>query len=148
MDQAAAKKIMVVDDEPDLEMLMRQKYRRLIKANEIEFFFAENGQDALDKLKDLPDIDIVLTDINMPKMDGLTLLGYLPDMNPILKTVIVSAYGDIVNTAQRYQSIADPGQIIIGENVKTQILDIFTFEEIGSVSLKNKTKPQTIFNIL
>ncbi len=88
---------MAVDDEPDLEVLIRQKYRRLIREGKLEFEFAENGQDALDKLQGRDDIDIVLTDINMPKMDGLTLLEHLSEISPVMKTIIVSAYGDMEN---------------------------------------------------
>lgn len=88
---------MAVDDEPDLEVLIRQKYRRLIRQGKLEFEFAENGEDALEKLQGRNDIDIVLTDINMPKMDGLTLLDHLTEISPVLKTIIVSAYGDMEN---------------------------------------------------
>ncbi|MDJ0726863.1 MAG: diguanylate cyclase [Prochloraceae cyanobacterium] len=90
-------KILVVDDEPDLEVLLRQKFRKKIKENELEFFFASNGVEALAKLADKPDIDMVLTDINMPQMDGLTLLQKIKELNPFLKAVIVSAYGDMEN---------------------------------------------------
>ena len=68
-------KILVVDDEPDLEMLIKQKFRQKIREQKYEFIFAKNGQDALDKIQINPDIDIVLSDINMPEMDGLTLLA-------------------------------------------------------------------------
>src|ERR1700712_5540466 len=90
-------KILVVDDEPDLEMLMKQKFRRKIRENVYEFVFAKDGQDALDKLKQHADLDIVLSDINMPVMDGLTLLTHLAEVNPIIKAVMVSAYGDMGN---------------------------------------------------
>ena len=90
-------KIMVVDDEPDLELLISQKYRKKIKENEIHFVFAGDGVDALEKLKKNDGMDIVLTDINMPKMDGLTLLTKLNENYPLLKSVIVSAYGDMSN---------------------------------------------------
>jgi adenylate cyclase len=90
-------KIMIVDDENDFEQLIRQKFRRQIREQEFEFVFAENGQIALDKLDEQPDIDIVFSDINMPVMDGLTLLGKLNEKNPLLKAVIVSAYGDMEN---------------------------------------------------
>src|ERR1700744_2825008 len=90
-------KILVVDDETDLEILIKQKFRRQIREKEFEFVFAINGQDALEKLKANEDIDIVLSDINMPVMDGLTLLSKLGDVNPIIKAVIVSAYGDMDN---------------------------------------------------
>ena len=68
-------KILVVDDETDLEILIKQKFRRQIREHQYEFVFAVNGNDALEKLKQHPDIDIVLSDINMPEMDGLTLLS-------------------------------------------------------------------------
>jgi sigma-B regulation protein RsbU (phosphoserine phosphatase) len=90
-------KILVVDDEADLELLVRQKFRKKIRDGEFEFVFALNGQEALDKLKDDSGIGIVLSDINMPVMDGLTLLSRLTDVNRILKAVIVSAYGDLQN---------------------------------------------------
>jgi len=90
-------KILVVDDETDLEILIKQKFRRQIREHQYEFSFAVNGRDALEKLQQYPDIDIVLSDINMPEMDGLTLLGKLNDISPIIKTVIVSAYGDMDN---------------------------------------------------
>ncbi|WP_425391642.1 response regulator [Ekhidna sp.] len=89
-------KILVVDDEPDLEALVRQKFRKNIRTGEYQFFFAENGQKALDLLSET-EVDLVLTDINMPEMDGLTLLSKLNETNYFLKTVIVSAYGDMEN---------------------------------------------------
>lgn len=90
-------KILVVDDEPDLEMLIKQKFRQKIREQKYEFYFAINGQVALDKIKAHPDIDIVLSDINMPEMDGLTLLSHLNESSPLIKSVIVSAYGDMEN---------------------------------------------------
>ena len=90
-------KIMIVDDETDFEQLVRQKFRRQIREQEYEFVFAQNGKDALDKLDEHPDIEIVFSDINMPIMDGLTLLSKLNEKNPLLKAVIVSAYGDMEN---------------------------------------------------
>ena len=71
-------KILVVDDEADLEILVKQKFRRKIRENEYVFVFAQNGEEALARIKDNPDIDIILSDINMPVMDGLTLLTHLP----------------------------------------------------------------------
>jgi len=90
-------KILVVDDEPDLEPLVLQRMRRHIRANEYEFVFASDGVEALEKLNADPTIDMVLSDINMPKMDGLTLLQQLPGVDPNLRAVIVSAYGDMDN---------------------------------------------------
>src|SRR4051794_39803693 len=90
-------KILVADDEVDLEFLIKQKFRKQIREHEYEFVFAVNGNDALEKLKQHPDIDVVLSDINMPEMDGLTLLGKLKELNPIIKAVIISANGDMEN---------------------------------------------------
>ncbi len=91
-------KILVVDDEPDLELLIKQKFRKQIRENEFNFVFAQNGLQALEKLSQHQDITVVLSDINMPEMDGLTLLQKLHEMNnPALKSVIISAYGDMEN---------------------------------------------------
>lgn len=90
-------KILVVDDEPDLELLIKQKFRKQIREQKYEFSFAHNGVEALAVLLQEPDIDVVLADINMPEMDGLTLLLKMAESNPLLKTVMVSAYGDMEN---------------------------------------------------
>lgn len=92
-----AARILVVDDEPDVEALVTQKFRRQMRAGEIAFLFAQDGQQALDLLGQDGDIDVVLSDINMPRMDGLTLLQKLNERHSDLKTVIVSAYGDMAN---------------------------------------------------
>ncbi|KAF5038985.1 Adenylate cyclase 2 [bioreactor metagenome] len=90
-------KILVVDDEPDLEILIRQRFRKKIREGEYDFVFAGNGRHALEQLEQHPDVEIVLSDINMPEMDGLTLLSKLNDQHVLLKAVIVSAYGDMEN---------------------------------------------------
>ena len=90
-------KILVVDDEPDLEHLVRQRMRRDVRAGRYLFAFAHNGIEALEILNEDPDIDMVLTDINMPQMDGLTLLEQIPKVDPNIRSVIVSAYGDMKN---------------------------------------------------
>jgi sigma-B regulation protein RsbU (phosphoserine phosphatase) len=91
-------KIMVVDDEVDLEPLIRQKFRKHIRDGVYDFVFAHNGLEALAKLIEEPEIRLILSDINMPEMDGLTLLTRLKELrSPWLKTVIVSAYGDMEN---------------------------------------------------
>jgi sigma-B regulation protein RsbU (phosphoserine phosphatase) len=89
--------ILVVDDEPDLELLITQRFRKQIRDRTLAFVFASNGEEALKALDRQADMDVVLTDINMPVMDGLTLLGRLNDHYPLLKAVIVSAYGDMAN---------------------------------------------------
>ncbi len=90
-------KILVVDDEPDLEPLMLQRMRRNIRNGLYEFVFAHNGVEALECLSQDPEIDMVLSDINMPQMDGLTLLDQIPSVNSEIKSVIISAYGDMKN---------------------------------------------------
>ncbi|HEY6192366.1 MAG TPA: SpoIIE family protein phosphatase [Bacteroidota bacterium] len=91
-------KMLVVDDEPDLESLIRQKFRKQIRENEYEFLFAQSGVEALVRIAEHPDVSVVLSDINMPEMDGLTLLTKIGEFNnPALKAVIVSAYGDMEN---------------------------------------------------
>ena len=90
-------KILVADDEVDLEMLIKQKFRKQIRENKYEFVFALNGKEALQKIQENPDISVVLSDINMPELDGLNLLAKLTASNPLIKTVMVSAYGDMDN---------------------------------------------------
>jgi sigma-B regulation protein RsbU (phosphoserine phosphatase) len=93
-----ASKILVVDDEPDLEILIKQRFRRQIRDDAFHFEFARNGVEALQKLDEHQDISLVLSDINMPEMDGLTLLQKLVERNaPTIKSVIISAYGDMEN---------------------------------------------------
>ena len=90
-------KILVVDDEQLLEYVIQQRFRQKIRAKEIEFVFAHNGREALEKLAEFPPFDLVLTDINMPEMDGLTLLEKLSQIDNTLKAIVISAYGDMQN---------------------------------------------------
>src|SRR5437763_4640975 len=90
-------KILVVDDEPDVELLIKQKFRRKIRDGEFDFEFARNGEEALQKMHSDDAIDIVMSDINMPVMDGLTLLTKISSLDRIVRTVMVSAYGDMQN---------------------------------------------------
>jgi adenylate cyclase len=89
--------ILVVDDEPDLELLVLHKFRRQIRSGEYSFLFASDGEQALSVLKESPAVDVILSDINMPRMDGLTLLRHLKELDDDLRAVIVSAYGDMTN---------------------------------------------------
>ncbi len=89
--------ILVVDDEPDLEALVTQKVRRQIREGAISFVFARDGVEALQSLEARPDVDLVVSDINMPRMDGLSLLQKLQEADDKKSTIIVSAYGDMSN---------------------------------------------------
>ena len=93
----ATSRILMVDDEEDLELLVRQRFRRRIRKGEFEFLFAHDGKEALGVLAENPDIRLVLSDINMPVMDGLTLLSQLASADPDICAVIISAYGDMGN---------------------------------------------------
>jgi signal transduction histidine kinase len=90
-------RILVVDDEPDLEELIQQKFRHQIRAGSVAFLFAHDGVEALTALEANQDVDLVVTDINMPRMDGLALLQKLQETDGNLSTIIVSAYGDMTN---------------------------------------------------
>lgn len=92
-----AMKILFVDDEPDLRPLVLQRMRRDIRRGRYEFFFAGDGIEAIGVLSEIRDIDIIITDINMPRMDGLTLLQRIPNINPNTRSIVVSAYGDMNN---------------------------------------------------
>jgi sigma-B regulation protein RsbU (phosphoserine phosphatase) len=136
-------KIMSVDDEPDMELLIRQKFRKKIKSGEYEFVFAENGLEALTKLIEHPDIGIILTDINMPEMDGLTLLTKINELkNPTLKTVIVSAYGDMENirTAMNRGAFDFATKPIDFEDLEITIKK--TIEQVGILQKAEKDSKQ------
>ena len=90
-------KILVVDDEPDVEPLVLQRMRRDIRSRKYEFVFAHNGVEAVELLNKDESIDMVISDINMPQMDGLTLLEQISEINPNIRSIIVSAYGDMKN---------------------------------------------------
>ena len=84
-----------------MESMIKQFFRRKIRNGEYEFYFARNGVEALDIMSKTPDIEIILLDINMPEMDGLTMLAKVNEMhNPALRVIMVSAYGDLTNIRQ------------------------------------------------
>jgi class 3 adenylate cyclase len=89
--------ILVVDDEPDLEALVLQKFRKQIRDGLISFVFAHDGIEALASIEQHPHVDMVVSDINMPRMDGLSLLAKLQEADDKKSTIIVSAYGDMSN---------------------------------------------------
>ena len=90
-------KILAVDDEPDMEALISQRFRKQIRENLYEFVFARNGNEALEKLAQHQEISLVLTDINMPGMDGLTLLSKIKELQKPIQSLVISAYGDLKN---------------------------------------------------
>jgi len=89
--------ILVVDDEPDLRHIINLVFKKQIRAGEYRFHFALNGKEALELLAAHPNISLLMTDLNMPEMDGLTLLEEVRKLSMTLKSVVVSAYGDMNN---------------------------------------------------
>ena len=90
-------RILIVDDEEDLEDLILQRFSHKDFLHDYQFLYASNGLEALEAIRDFPDIEIALVDINMPEMDGLTLLEKSKKYNPLLQAIIISAYGDMSN---------------------------------------------------
>ena len=136
----------VEDDDPDIETLIRQKFRQKIREQIYEFVFAENGRDALEKILLNTDVDIVLSDINMPEMDGLTLLTKIGEQHPWMKTVMVSAYGDMENIRSAMNSGAFD---FITKPVNFEDLEVTIEKTIKQVSqIKNTLKAIKENNIL
>ncbi|WP_134091182.1 adenylate/guanylate cyclase domain-containing response regulator [Olivibacter sp. XZL3] len=139
-------KILVVDDEADLELLIRQKFRRKIREQVYTFVFAKDGLEALELLKAEDDIDIILSDINMSGMDGLTLLTKLPEANPAIKAVMVSAYGDMENIRTAMNRGAFD---FVCKPVNFEDLDVTIEKTLGHVEqIKNTLKAIKENNIL
>jgi serine/threonine protein kinase/class 3 adenylate cyclase len=90
-------RVLFLDDEPDMQLLLERRFRSQLRDGSYELHFATDGQAGLDTLRQRPDIDVVLTDLNMPGMDGLTFLSHLPSVNPLVKAVVVTAYNDMDN---------------------------------------------------
>jgi len=114
MKETKVVKVLVVDDEEDLELLIRQKFRRRIRSGELEFMFAHNGKEGLLRLAQNRDIHLVFSDINMPVMDGLTLLSQLESADPDLCAVIISAYGDMPNIRAEFAAAGAPFEKRVG----------------------------------
>ncbi|MCA0370328.1 MAG: response regulator [Proteobacteria bacterium] len=86
--------VLIVDDEEDIDILTKQRFRKEIQAGLFAFYFARNGQDALDEIARRGVIDVIMTDVNMPQMDGFELLAKVRTRYPNIKTVMISAYSD------------------------------------------------------
>ena len=93
-DHDSARQVLVVDDEPDVQAMFQQRMRREVRAGVYELFFAQSGLEALEVLRENPGIRLILTDLNMPGMDGMELLGALGESWPEVQSIVVSAYGD------------------------------------------------------
>ena len=135
-------KILVVDDEPDLELLVMQKFRRRIRAGELDFAFARDGIEAIESLSDYPDIQVVITDIRMPRMDGLSLLAGLKRFTRLLRAVVVSAYGDMQNIRAAmnlgaYDFVTKPIDFQYLEKTIDKTIEDIT--RISEVDLKRRT---------
>ena len=136
-------KILVVDDEPDLERLVLQQMCRETRRRLYEFVFAHNGIEALDCLSQDRGIDLVITDINMPKMDGLTLLERNPDVHPDVRSVILSAYGDMKNIRTAMNRAAfdfvtkpiDFGdlRVTIERTLIASLVGLVSFDQVGEI---------------
>jgi len=92
-------RILVVDDEKDVEILFRQKFRKEVKSKSLDLVFAFSGQEALELLEksDPPSVVYIFSDINMPGMTGLELLENVKALYPQIKVSMISAYGDKAN---------------------------------------------------
>ncbi|MCE2951088.1 MAG: response regulator [Alphaproteobacteria bacterium] len=86
--------ILIVDDEEDIDVLTKQRFRKEIQSQEYNFFFARNGYEALSCVEREANVDILVTDVNMPQMSGFELLQKIKEKHPSIKTVIISAYSD------------------------------------------------------
>jgi two-component system, response regulator, stage 0 sporulation protein F len=121
-------KILIVDDEHDVELLFRQRFRRELRDGTLEFHFAFSGEDALSYLNNLTPLDIVfiLSDINMPGMTGLEMLKNVKERFPQLKVCMITAYGDDQNykTAMEYGAEKYLTKPIDFEKLRREVLTV------------------------
>ena len=103
-EDSMARKVLVVDDEPEVEPMFRQRMRREVRAGVYEFLLACSGRHALEVLEEHPDIRLVITDLNMPEMNGWQLLVALGEQWPEVPSMVVSAYGDEENKRRAHES--------------------------------------------
>lgn len=97
-----ARQVLVVDDEPEVQAMFRQRMRREVRSGTYELFFAESGFAALEVLRENPGIQLVLTDLNMPGLGGMGLLAELGESWPAVLSIVVSAYGDPDRVAEAH----------------------------------------------
>ena len=145
-------KILIVDDEPLLKSIILQKFKNQIKSKEMVFVFANNGVEALERLKEDLEIGVIFTDINMPEMDGLVLLGNLMQQNRLYRTVVVSAYSDLTNirTAMNRGAsdfITKPVNLNDLEITLTKTLDQFLALKKGAVAQRQMLEMQNELKI-
>jgi len=121
-------KVMVVDDEPDVELLFRQKFRREVRAGNLDLHFARSGEEALAQLKEprIADVVLILSDINMPGIHGLELLRQLKGQYPELKVCMITAYDDAekYQTAMRYGADGYVTKPIDFERLRREVLKL------------------------
>ena len=132
------RKILVVDDEPDVGTLIRQVFRKAIKSNELEFLFAANGKEALEKVRTETELDLLITDINMPELDGLTLLSRIKELIPSVKSVVLSAYDDRDNIRAAMNSGAFD---FITKPMDANELEITINNALQNISIGTKSTP-------
>jgi len=125
-------KIMVVDDEKDMKILFEQRFRKEIKSGKVAFLFAFSGEEACDYLKSngTDNVNQILSDINMPGMNGLELLKWIKNYFPELKVAMITAYGDQNN----YQQAIEYG------------CDDYMTKPIDFIHLKNKLPRKNLMN--
>src|SRR5712672_1401969 len=136
----SAAKILAVDDEADFEHLIRQRFRHQIRAGEFDFRFAYHGEEALTKLADEPDIELLLLDINMPVMDGLTLLAELRARQSPARAIIVSAYGDMANMLADRDEPLGP--------VRREMVAVLFADIVGFTRMAEHMPPEAVVTML